>query len=348
MKREANLVGFIKDPLVIIGIIFFLYPIIPVIGKYTALGTELLIWGVFALSFNLVLGYTGLPSFGHGAFYGIGTYAAALTSIHLLGGHGLLLPMIMAALAGGLFTLIYGYVIRKKRGIYFALLTVAFSQVMYVIAFRWDEVTGGETGITGLARADLLGFISMESSVSFYYLVFVVFIIAVIIIRKIANSSIGRILYSIQQDDRRARYLGYDSDKYVWLAFTISGVFAGLAGGMYCLLHNSAFSDTLHWVKSGDVVMATLLGGGFANFWGPFVGGIIFIVAREFLSAFWDNWMLAYGFAFVAIILFIPTGLMGIVQQMQERRHVRAQREAIGASQQGGSSQEPQKEEDQS
>jgi branched-chain amino acid transport system permease protein len=345
MKKEGKLSGFKIDPLIIIGIIFFLYPIIPVIGRFTALGTEVLIWGIFALSFNLVLGYTGLPSFGHGAFYGIGTYAAALTSIHLLGGKGLLLPMIIAALAGGLFTLLYGYVIRKKRGIYFALLTVAFSQVMYVIAFRWDEVTGGETGITGLERADLLGFISMENPVSFYYLVFVIFIVAVIILRKIAQSSIGRVLYSIQQDDRRVRYLGYDSDKYVWLVFTISGVFAGLAGGMYCLLHNSAFSDTLHWVKSGDVVMATLLGGGFANFWGPFAGGFIFIVARELLSAFWDNWMLAYGLAFVAIILFIPTGLMGIVYKIQERRHGRRQRSEISSSQQGTDSQQSQKEE---
>jgi branched-chain amino acid transport system permease protein len=309
-----------KDPYLYIFIVFLIYPFLPFVGRYKSVGTELLIWSIFALSFNLVLGYTGLPSFGHGAFYGVGTYAVALTMLHLYS-KGVIIPLIIAAFFGGLFTFFYGFFIKKKRGIYFALLTVAFSQVLYVIGFRWDEVTGGETGITGLQRGTLLG-MNINDPLHFYYFVFVIFVVALLLIRKIANSPVGKILLALKQDEKRAQYLGFNTERHVWFIFTISGIFAGLSGGLHGLLHLSAFSDTLHWVKSGDVVMATLLGGGLANFYGPIVGSVIFISAREILSSFWDNWLLLYGLAFVIIILFIPTGLLGIVENIREKRHI--------------------------
>jgi len=301
MNKKTNI---FKDPYPIIFLLFFIYPIIPFIGKFRTLGAELLIWCIFALSFNLVLGYAGLPSFGHGAFYGVGTYAVALTIMHFYS-KGVIIPLIIAAFFGGLFTFFYGYLIKKKRGIYFALLTVAFSQILYVIGFRWDEVTGGETGITSLKIGTFLG-IELKNPLYLYYFIFFVFVISLIIIRKIANSPVGQILRALKQDEKRAQYLGFNTEKYVWYIFTVSGIFAGLA---------------LHWVKSGDVVMATLLGGGLVNFYGPIVGSVIFIIAREFLSAFWDNWMLLYGLSFVIIILFIPTGLLGIVENIKERKH---------------------------
>lgn len=308
-----------KDPYIYFFIFFLIYPFLPLIGKYKSVGTELLIWSIFALSFNLVLGYAGLPSFGHGAFYGIGTYAAALTMIHLYS-KNIIIPLIIAAFFGGLFAFFYGFVIKKKRGIYFALLTVAFSQIIYVIAFRWDEVTGGETGITGLQRGAFFG-LQFKDSLTFYYFVYIVFIIALIVIRKIANSPVGKILLALKQDEKRAQYLGFNTEQHIWYIFAISGIFAGLSGGLHALLHLSAFSDILHWTKSGDVVMATLLGGGLANFYGPIIGAIIFISAREILSSFWDNWLLLYGLAFVVIILFIPTGLLGFVEQFKEKKH---------------------------
>jgi len=317
MNKKRNI---LKDPYLIIFLLFLIYPFIPFIGKYKSLGAELLIWSIFALSFNLVLGYAGLPSFGHGAFYGVGTYAVAITIIHFYS-KGVIIPLIMAAFFGGFFTFLYGYLIKKKRGIYFALLTVAFSQILYVIAFRWNEVTGGETGITSLKIGTFLG-IGLKDPLYFYYFTFLVFVITLIIIRKIANSPVGKVLLALKQDEKRAQYLGFNTEKYVWYIFTVSGIFAGLAGGMYCLLHSSAFADTLHWTKSGDVVMATLLGGGLVNFYGPIVGSVIFITAREFLSSFWDNWMLLYGLSFVIIILFIPTGLLGIVEKIKERKHI--------------------------
>lgn len=316
MNKKRNI---LKDPYLIIFLLFLIYPFIPYIGKYKSLGAELLIWSIFTLSFNLVLGYAGLPSFGHGAFYGVGTYAVALTIMNLYS-KDVIIPLIIAAFFGGLFTFLFGYLIKKKRGIYFALLTVAFSQILYVIAFRWNEVTGGETGITSLKIGTFLG-IELKDPLYFYYFIFLVFIIALIIIRKIANSPVGKVLLALKQDEKRAQYLGFNTEKYVWYIFTVSGIFAGLAGGLYCLLHSSAFADILHWTKSGDVVMATLLGGGLVNFYGPIMGSVIFITAREFLSAFWDNWMLLYGLSFVVIILFIPTGLLGIVEKIKERKH---------------------------
>lgn len=317
MKRKNNI---IQDPYFYIFIIFLLYPFLPFIGKYQSVGTELLIWSMFALSFNLVLGYTGLPSFGHGAFFGVGTYAVALTMLHLYS-KDVIIPLILAAFFGGLFTFFYGFIIKKKRGIYFSLLTVAFSQILYVIGFRWDEVTGGETGITGLQRGGFLG-IQINSPITYYYFVFVLFVIALLVIRKISNSPVGKVLLALKQDEKRAQYLGFNTEKQVWFIFTISGIFAGLAGGLHGLLHLSAFSDILHWTKSGDVVMATLLGGGLVNFYGPIVGAVIFISAREILSFFWDNWLLLYGLSFVLIILFVPTGLLGIVERMKEKRHI--------------------------
>jgi len=153
MNKKRNI---LKDPYLIIFLLFFIYPFVPYIGKYKALGSELLIWSIFALSFNLVLGYAGLPSFGHGAFYGVGTYATALTIMHFYS-KDVIIPLVVAAFFGGLFTFLYGYLIKRKRGIYFALLTIAFTQILYVIGFRWDEVTGGETGITSLKIGTFLG-----------------------------------------------------------------------------------------------------------------------------------------------------------------------------------------------
>lgn len=309
-----------KDPYIYIFIIFLIYPFLPFVGRFKSVGTELLIWSIFALSFNLVLGYTGLPSFGHGAFFGVGTYAVALTIKHLYSKE-VLIPLIIAAFFGGVFTFFYGFFIKKKRGIYFSLLTVAFSQILYVIAFRWDEVTGGETGITGLQRGTLFG-LQIKDPLTFYYFVYLIFVISLIIIRKISNSPVSKIISGLKQDEKRAQYLGFNTEKHVWYIFTISGIFAGLAGGLHALLHLSAFSSVLHWTKSGDVVMATLLGGGLVNFYGPIVGAIIFISAREILSYYWDNWLLLYGLSFVGIILFIPTGLLGIVERLQEKKQI--------------------------
>jgi branched-chain amino acid transport system permease protein len=304
----------IKDPYLWIFLIFVLYPIYPYIGNFTSLGTELLIWFIFTLSFNLCLGYTGLPSFGHGAFYGVGTYGAALAFLHLFGKGSFLGPILIGAFTGTLFAGLFGYAIRNKKGIYFAMLTVAFTQVLYFICWRWNEVTGGEAGLKGITRSSFMG-IDMTNPITFYYFVFAIFIACAMVIRRIANSSFGKSLQAIKQNPVRAEYLGYDTGMYKFYVYGISGFFAGLAGALYCFLTQSAFASVLDWTKSGDVVIATLLGGGTISFYGPIVGSLIFVVAQELLSAFWEHWVLLYGLSFVVIILAFPTGLLGMLKR---------------------------------
>jgi branched-chain amino acid transport system permease protein len=306
----------LKDPYLWIFLLFAIYPLLPYIGNFTSLGTELLLWFIFTLSFNLCLGYTGLPSFGHGAFYGVGSYGAALTFLHLSGKDGFFFPLLMAILAGGVFAAFLGFIIRNKKGVYFALLTVVFTQVLFGICWRWDAVTGGEAGLMGIARSSFLG-IDMKDPILFYYFVFVIFAVCAIVIRMIANSSFGMSLKAIRQNPIRAQYLGYNTGNYKFAVYVISGLFAGLAGGLYCFLTQSAFADSLDWVKSGDVVIATLLGGGTVSFYGPIVGSVIFLIAKELISAFWEHWALLYGLSFVIIILVFPTGLLGMFKKKE-------------------------------
>jgi branched-chain amino acid transport system permease protein len=301
----------IRDPYSWIFFVFIFYPFYPFLGSYISLGTELLIWFIFTLSFNLCLGYTGLPSFGHGAFYGIGTYSAALAFLHVFRNGGFFAPIVLGAIFGALFAGLLGFIIRNKKGIYFALLTVAFTQVLYFICWRWDEVTGGEAGLKGIIRSSFLG-IDMRDPVHFYYFVFATFVLCALIIRQIAFSPFGKSLQAIKQNPIRAQYLGYNTGLYKFWVYLISGLFAGLAGALYCFLTQSAFASVLDWTKSGDVVIATLLGGGLVSFYGPIVGSVIFIAAQEVLSAFWEHWLLLYGLSFVVIILAFPKGLLGI------------------------------------
>ena len=319
MNKKYNI---LNDPFLYLLIFFTLFPFIPLLGKFISLGTEMLIWILYSLSFNLLLGYTGLPSFGQGAFYGAGSYMAALVYLQFINNSkDIFLPLLAASLLVGILAYFFGFIIRKKRGIYFALLTVAFSQILYIIAFRWTEVTGGETGITRLVRGQFLG-INLNNPMRYYYFVLVMVFLCSIIIRKITKSPVGKVLQAIKQNETRIQYLGYNTEKYCWYIFTISGIFAGLSGGLYCLLYSAVFADNLSWVKSGDVVMATLLGGGMINFYGPIVGSAIFIFAREGLSSIWGNWMLLYGAAFVIIILFMPTGVLGIVEKWKKKNDI--------------------------
>jgi branched-chain amino acid transport system permease protein len=305
----------LSNPIWMVFLVFALFPYIPFIGKYVSLGTEVVIWSLFALGFNILLGYTGLPSFGHGAFFGIGAYAAAIFFLRV--SKGVWGPLVVSALVAAVVAALIGLLVAKKRGIYFALITIAVSQVFYFIAFRWDEVTGGETGLSGIDRVDIgvpgLFQIKIATPLSYYYFVLVVFIFCTLLIWRIVHSPFGKVLQAIRENEVRARYLGYHTAAYKWAAFAISGLFSGLAGGLYTLLINSAFASVLDWTQSGNVVMMTLLGGGTVNFFGPILGSAIFIASRDLLSAYWESWMLLYGLIFVLVILFIPSGILGLV-----------------------------------
>jgi len=305
---------FYKDPLLWIFAAFSMYPFIPYLGNFISLGSELLLWFIFTLSFNLCLGQTGLPSFGHGAFYGLGSYAAAITFLRFSDKQGFALPILAGIAMGITASAVLGWVIKDKRGVYFAMLTVVFTQVCFGVCLRWDAVTGGESGLSGIRRMDFLG-IAMHDLQIFYYFCFVVFVVCALLIRKITRSCYGLSLQSVRQNYIRSQYLGYNVNLYKFSVYTLSGAFAGLAGALYCLLTQSAFADILDWTKSGDVVMATLLGGGTVSFYGPIVGSFIFIICKNLLSSLWDHWAFIYGLSFVLVLFLFPTGLMGMLQK---------------------------------
>ncbi|MDR1490341.1 MAG: branched-chain amino acid ABC transporter permease [Desulfovibrio sp.] len=308
-----------KDPLFWIFLGCICYPFLPYVGNFTSLGTELLLWFIFTLSFNLCLGQTGLPSFGHGAFYGMGTYAAAIVFLRLSASGSFVLPILGGIAVGAVAAAFLGWLIREKRGVYFAMMTVAFTQVCFGICFRWDEVTGGEAGLSGISRLDFLG-IPMRDPVTFYYFCFAVFVVCAIVIRAISRSCFGLSLQSVRQNYIRSQYLGYNVGVYKFAVYTLSGAFAGLSGALYCLLTQSAFADILDWTKSGDVVMATLLGGGTVSFYGPIVGSLIFIICKNLLSSLWDHWLFIYGLSFVVILSLFPTGIMGMFRKKAKKK----------------------------
>ena len=282
-------------------------------GLYQYLALEIMIWMMFALGHNLLLGYAGLPSFGHGAYFGIGAYALGL--LQLRGGAGLLLALLGAALIAAAFGALVAAFISHRRGIYYALLTIAFGQVFWFVAVKWHSLTGGEDGLLNIRRTTLSlpGLeIPLASNEALFYFALVVFTLVVIALWRLVHSPFGRVLRAVKQNEVRAAFVGHNVWLYKWLAFVISAGVAGLAGGLFALAQQSAYPNVMSLHQSGFVVMMVLVGGGLVSFWGPVLGAVLFFVARDLLGAYTEAWLLWYGLLFMAIVLFRPEGLAGL------------------------------------
>ncbi len=306
--------------------VFLVLPaILPWIGGYTYLGTEVMIWAIFALGYNLLLGHTGLPGFGHGAFFGLGGYFLGMSQKWLTG--GLWTPLLLGALGAAICGAAVALFVARKRGIYFALLTIAFGTMFWFSVFILDTWTGGEDGLTGISRLAVgipgLFEIPLRDNVAFYYFVYALFVVLTIVIYRIVHSPFGQVIQAIKQSESRASSLGYDTARYKWAVFTLSCAFAGFAGGLYSLARFGAFPEPMSLHQSGNVVLMCLVGGGFASFYGPVLGVAVFLVLRDFFSTLTDHWMLLYGFLFMAIILFLPEGILGLTQRKQRPASVR-------------------------
>ncbi len=299
------------------------------IGLYHYLGVEVLIWCIFALGFNLLLGYTGLPSFGHGAFFGIGAYALGLTQFNLT--ESLWVGLIAATLIGALFGGAAACFLSHRRGIYFALMTIAFGQLFFFIASKWTSVTKGEDGLLNIKRLPVdFGIVSFSTSsnTAFYYFVFACFVVVTVFLWRVIHSPFGKVLQAIRQNETRTAFLGYNVFLYKWASFTLSCAVAGLAGGLFAMAQSGAFVQALSLQWSGVVVLMTLLGGGFVSFWGPVVGTVFFFVARDLLGAYTETWLLWYGLMFMAFVMFKPEGIVGIWQDVAHRLQRRERRTA--------------------
>ncbi len=282
------------------------------VGLYQYLALEIVIWMLFALAHNLLLGYGGLPSFGHGAYFGVGAYAFGLLQQRADAGlwSGLLGAVLCAALAGALVAAF----ISHRRGIYYALLTIAFGQLMWFVAIKWHGVTGGEDGLLKIARAPLQlpGLeISLASNNAYFYFVLALFAVVLVFLWRLIHSPFGRVLRAIKQNEMRAAFVGYNVWLYKFCAFVLSAGLSGLAGSLFAMAQQSAYPNVMSLHNSGFVVMMVLIGGGLVSFWGPVIGALVFILARDLLGAYTETWLLWYGLLFMAMVIYQPDGVAG-------------------------------------
>ena len=289
------------------------------LGGYTALGTRVLVLGLAAMSVNFLLGFTGVLSFGHAAYFGLGAYGAGFALKFLAPSTPL--ALLCGTLLGGIAGALLGALIARRRGVYFAMVTIAFGQVFYYIAFQWSSVTGGDDGLRGFSRQPLdLGITTIDilsNANAFYYFVLLCLALAVGVMGFILRSPFGRSMIAIRENERRARFLGIPVDRHIWIAFTLSCFFMGFAGGLYALLNNFADPRGLHYSQSGDFVMMAVMGG-MRSFWGPLLGATVFVVLQDYLSSLTVNWMSLIGMLFVAIVLFFPRGLLGFIRHKSD------------------------------
>ena len=296
----------------IVFLVFF-----PFLVPYEALATQILIFGLFAMGYNILLGYTGLLSFGHAAFFGLGAYGAGMSLVYLK--VGLLQGILMGALMATLGAIGVGFLCLKRRGIYFGMLTLAFAQLFYFLALVvFDNYTGGDNGLRDIPTPPIsLPFgisLSVTTPLAFYYFIFVFCVLSILVIHRILESPFGAVLQSIRENERRARSCGYNTDRVKWVAFLFSGFFSGLAGALYAVYFNLAPLNTLYWTTSGSVVMMTILGG-MGTFAGPFIGAAVFLILEDVISVFTKSWQLFVGAIFMLFVIFFPLGIWGTLQE---------------------------------
>ena len=308
MSRLQRALG---HPLASVGLAFAVLPfVLPAIGSTVSLATEIVIYALYGIAYNLLLGYTGLVSFGPSAYFGVAGYAAGLAQLYLFRS---VYPSILAGTAAAALTgLGIGLLILRRRGLYFSLLTLAFTQLFFEIAFHWTDVTGGENGLQGVTRPEF------ASPLGFHFFCAAVVAGAVAILWRVAHSPFGRVLQAIRDNEQRARCLGYDTRRYKLLAFVLSSTFMGLAGSLLTFLIQGVYADNLSWQHAGDPVMMTILGG-MHHFLGPLWGAGLFILLSDQLSSYTEHWWLVFGALLIAFVLLSPEGLSGIWARLRGR-----------------------------
>jgi branched-chain amino acid transport system permease protein len=283
----------------------------PLIGGYTALGSKVLVYAIATMGLNLLLGFTGGLSFGQAAYFGLGAYGAGMTIKY----HAASTPLaiVIGTVVGGVAATLLGPLVMRRRGIYFAMITIAIGQLFYFVMVRWNNVTGGEDGLAGFSRQPLhFGGLTVElTSTNYYYLVLICFAAAAAVMWALLQSPLGHTWVAIRENRRRMEFLGVRVERYVWAAFAIAGFITALAGTLNALLFNFASPQDLHWILSGNFVIMIVLGG-MHRFFGPLLGVIIFVVAQDYLSSITENWMSFIGLIFVLIVLLFPKGILGI------------------------------------
>jgi len=279
--------------------------------------TDLLIFGLFAMSLDLILGYTGMLSFGHAAYFGLGAYASALVLLEF--GQPVPVALLAGMLLAGAVALPVGWLSTRSTGVYFAMLTLAFAQFLYTVAYKWRSLTGGSDGIAGVPKTALFwGGPSLASSHAFYFLAAACVVLSLLLCRALVRSPFGRALQAIRENERRFTSLGRDPRPFKLVVFVIAAVFAGLAGALFAPFRGFASPEVMFWVFSGQALMMVTMGG-IGTLVGPIVGAMVFILIQEILSSYTEHWMIFTGVVFVLIVIFLPGGLVGTARRLGVR-----------------------------
>ena len=279
--------------------------------------TDLLIFGLFALSLDLIMGYTGMVSFGHAAYFGLGAYGSALVLMHFQ--QPVPVALLAGALLAGVVALPVGWFSTRATGIYFAMLTLAFAQFLYTVAYKWRDLTGGSDGIAGVPKTALFwGGPSLASPQAFYFVVAVAIVISLVACRAVVRSPFGRALEAIRENERRFVSLGRDPRSFKLAVFVIAATFAGLAGALFAPFRGFASPEVMFWVLSGQGLMMVITGG-IGTLIGPILGAMVFILIQEILSSYTEHWMIFTGAIFVGMVIFLPGGSVGTARRLAAR-----------------------------
>jgi branched-chain amino acid transport system permease protein len=295
------------------------------IGLYqTQLLTYGLVAAIAALGFNLLLGYTGLLSFGHSAFFGIGAYSVAFL-LNDAGIDSMELYILIGVPIAAITSALFGYICVRHTRIFFGILTLALSQVLYSLALKLFWITGGTDGLRVPRPTLLAGMVTFTGAGAFqrfidvyYYYVLAVFAVCVVVMWVIVHSPFGKALQAIRDNETRATFLGLRIRRFRWMSFLVSGTFTGLAGILWVPLNGLTTPEVLYWPFSGEIVFMTLLGG-FRNFTGPIVGGVIFTYLKTYAVATTEYWQLLLGVVLVLLVMLLPTGIVGAISTLADK-----------------------------
>jgi branched-chain amino acid transport system permease protein len=310
-------VAFVRRHRVAAVIAFLL--VFPLLMPYHALAINILLFGLFAVGFNLLFGYTGLLSFGHAAFLGVGSYLTGIAMVH--GGWPWWAAVVLGVVAAGVAGAVIGFLAIRTRGIYFSMVTLALAQIVYYIFYKAERWTGGENGLRGIQVPALeIGALRLDflDPVTKYYVILAFVALALWFVSRVLASPFGAVIEAVRENDRRAAACGYDVARTKLLVFVLSALICGLAGALRALHLSVVPIDSLHYLLSGQAVMMCLLGG-MGTFFGPFVGAAVFLTLEDVVTVFTKHWMAVVGAVFMVFVLFFPAGIWGTLVKRVER-----------------------------
>ncbi|MGA0613889.1 ATP-binding cassette domain-containing protein [Paracoccus sp. KR1-242] len=304
-------------PLAVAGVAAVLLPwLMNSIGLTTTSAAELVIFAMACMGLNLLAGYTGLVSFGHGAWFGLGAYVAALVAL-AMPGHAIVLPLVAAVVLSAIIAAGFGWLLLRRRGVYFSLMTLALSALGFTVAFRWTSVTGGENGLGGIERPVIAGF-DLNDSMNFYIVTAVLALGVAALMWRFVNSPLGHVLEAIRENETRATALGYRTRRYKLAAFVASASVTALAGALLLYKNRMTSAEPMSIIFSGELLAMTVIGG-MRGFLGPALGAVFYVLFREYLSIYTENWLFWFGLVFMGFVLFARDGLIGMGRQVIRR-----------------------------